>query len=144
MSRLLEDIITEAIAGLIQEGHRHIKRVQADSFGHHETDDDYLYHVTSTEHVPSIKAHGLNPNKTPTVSNYANHSKGKLFLTDRSGVSYWKSRIEDHLFHNSDNPRQVAVFRVHKSHVKGLQRDEVGSSDSGRNAYYTETPIRRK
>lgn len=134
--------IEEAVKSHLTEGSRRIKRVPKDSFKDwHEQDDDYLYHVTSTEHVSSIKKHGLHPGKSPTFTNYAGHSQGKVFLTDRRGVSYWKEKVRQHLFHNSDNPHDVAVIRVHKSRVKELKKDELGSSDSRTNSYYTEKPI---
>jgi hypothetical protein len=139
-----EDIIVEAVQAHIAEGYRKLKRVPKTSFksdSTSETDDDYLYHVTSTEHVATIKKHGLHPGKSPTFTNYAGHSKGKIFLTDRKGVPYWKDRVQQHLFHNSDNPHDVAVFRVHKSRVKDLQKDELGSEDSRTNSYYTHKPI---
>ena len=120
-----------------------IEDASAEPFGLRETDDAYLYHVTSTDRVKQILTRGLTPKAKATVQGgaYQSYSRGKTFFTERSGVDYWKDRIEQHLFHAHDNPPEVAVLRVPRALVRDLQVDELGAKDSQHPAYYTERPV---
>lgn len=120
-----------------------LSEAAGEAFSHLSSDDDFLYHVTSAARVEEILGNGLTPNAPFTIQGgaYQNYSRGKLFLTERSGVDYWKHRIEQHLFHAHDDPPEVAVIRVPRALVGRLQPDELGTRDSDRLAYYTESPI---
>jgi hypothetical protein len=109
----------------------------ASSFGWYEQDDDFLYHVTSRPNADSIVQEGFLPNTTSTVKGgfYQEYSKNKTFFTDRSGVKFWMSRIEDHLSHTFDDPPEVAILRIPKTNSNS-KPDEVGTNDAGHPAWY--------
>lgn len=100
--------------------------------------DDYYYHITLAPYVDSILATGLQINKTPTVSNYVEHSRGKIFLCDIGVVDWWKHNIENHAFHQYDDSRfhKVAVVKIKKDKLNDVYADEIGSEDSRGNCYY--------
>ena len=118
------------------------KQVKGQKFSALDEDDGYLYHVTAAPNAGGIRASGLTPNRGGMFGNaYKGHSAGKVFITERSGVSFWKSRIEDQLQHASDNPASVVVMRIQKSKINAqLTPDDVGTKDARARAYYsTET-----
>lgn len=116
----------------------HVEIVPLSSFKTHDEDpDDYLYHVTSVPNAHGIMTTGFQTNRKPTVTNYARYSRGKIFFTERDGVPFWIERVEDHLFHEHDNPPDVAILRVPKAELMDhVTRDEVGSRDARASAYY--------
>jgi hypothetical protein len=103
-----------------------------------------LYHVTMIRKLPSIRRIGLYPNFESVYSHggYAAHSKGKVFLTNLEGVDYWKNRMSDMEFHSYDDPMGVAVLTIDVSGLD-VERDELGSEDSGHGAYYVKGKIGR-
>ncbi|CAM6053522.1 unnamed protein product [Sphagnum tenellum] len=72
---------------------------------------------------------------------YSDYSKGKAFFSDRSGVSYWKEKIGNHLEHQGKNSK-LSVVKFPKHWVSNPEKDEIGTGDSGRNSYYSKSPIR--
>jgi hypothetical protein len=100
--------------------------------------DDYYYHITLAPYVESILNTGLQIGKNPTVSNYREHSKGKIFLCDIGVVDWWKHNIEAHAFDQFDDSRfhKVAVVKIKKDKLSDVYVDEVGSEDSRGNCYY--------
>lgn len=109
-------------------------------------DDDCLYHVTLKKYANKIIKNGFKigntGNDSGTIKGGAleNYSKNKLFFTEKSGVSYWIDRIEQHLFHSYDNPPDIAVLKINKTQLNKyqLKNDEVGSTDAQRQAWYIE------
>jgi hypothetical protein len=79
---------------------------------------------------------GLLANQQATFSNYNHNSKDRIFLCEKEGLNFWKERIEQHLFHNGQNPNLVVV-RIRKNLVSNVFADKVGSEDSYTPAYYT-------
>lgn len=101
--------------------------------------DNYYYHVTPAPYKELIQVHGLVVNgRKRTVSNYANHSSGKIFLCDVGVLDWWIYTIAAHAFDQFDdeNYHDIAVFKILKSNLKEVEKDEVGSADSRGNSYY--------
>jgi hypothetical protein len=99
--------------------------------------DEYYYHVTLKQNVRKIKREGLNPNSKPVFSNYADYSAGKIFLCEKGAVGYWKWRVEDHVFVNTEKELPLVVFRVKKEHVPNIAPDQRGTDDSKHGSYCT-------
>ena len=107
-----------------------------DDYGYRETDDDYLYHVTSPEGAEEIPFSGITIGNAPTMENWGGYSDGKVFFTERSGVNFWHGKVEEHLFATQDDPGDPVIFRVLKTNVRGtLQTDAQGTRDAGYNNY---------
>ncbi len=102
--------------------------------------DDYYYHVLPTSRLQSVMKQGLKPNQSAVFSNYKNNSRGKVFLCEKEGIPFWKMRIEEHMFHNSDDEDTTSVIKIRKDLVQ-VQPDQVGTSDSGSPCYYITSPI---
>lgn len=118
------------------------KQVKGEKFTALDEDDDYLYHVTAAPNAAVIRSDGLAPNSDRMFgASYADYSSGKVFLTERSGVSFWQARVGDQLFSNYDNPPAVVVMRIPKSKITAkLTPDDTGSKDARARAYFaTET-----
>lgn len=105
--------------------------------------DDYYYHITLVPYVDDILKNGLYINKKPTVSNYREHSRGKIFLCDIGVVDWWEYNIEQHTFHQYDDERfhEVAVLKIKKDKLSNVYVDEIGSEDSRGNCYYVTSNI---
>ena len=126
---------------------RHQNAQQQQSYSKQQDDlwmknrrDDYYYHVLPTSRLQSVLEQGLIPNKPAVFSNYKNHSRGKIFLCEKEGVAFWKMRIEEHLFHNSDEEDTVATVRIRKDLVK-TEPDQIGTADSNSPCYYIVSPV---
>uniref|UniRef100_UPI00345AB099 LPD23 domain-containing protein n=1 Tax=uncultured Lamprocystis sp. TaxID=543132 RepID=UPI00345AB099 len=106
--------------------------------GQGEQPDDYYYHVTSYANARRIIREGLAPDQAATMADgwYRTYSRGKVFVTERNGVPFWRGRIEDHLAHEFDRPPAVAVVRIPKHQAPPLERDEVGSRDARADAWF--------
>lgn len=102
--------------------------------------DEFYYHVLPVSRLESVMKTGLKPNQPAVFSNYKNHSRGRIFLCEKEGVNFWKSRVEDHLFHNGDDEDETVVIRVRKDLVK-VESDPIGTKDSGTPSYFAVTPI---
>jgi len=105
--------------------------------------DDYYYHITLAPYVDSILTNGLQIGKKATVSNYREHSRGKIFLCDIGVVDWWKFNIEQHAFDQHDDERfhNVAVLKIKKDKLSNVYVDEIGSKDSRGNCYYVTSNI---
>lgn len=102
--------------------------------------DDYVYHVTHSKAAPSIKRDGLQPSAGGSLfkhGGYGEYSKGKAFVTDRDGVSFWADRVGQQLEHQFDNPPRLKVLRLPKAEAKGLEIDELGTKDAGAKAFFS-------
>ncbi|MEF8753805.1 MAG: hypothetical protein V5B60_07685 [Accumulibacter sp.] len=81
---------------------------------------------------------GLQPDRKAMFGGaYRAHAKGRVFFTERDGVPFWVSRVEDQLFDQFDDPPGVAVLRVAKANVT-LTPDAHGSEDARHDAYYVQ------
>lgn len=116
---------------------------QEPTFG--DKDDDHVYHVTTQGNASSIVSGGFKQSGSTVKGSYETYSKGKVFFTEKSGLATWKSKIEDHLFHEHDDPPPVAIVRVKKSEVEHLLKpDEIGTKDAGSPAYYVDLTGKKK
>ena len=97
-----------------------------------EEDDGYYYHVTLAPYVPKIKTEGLKVKSNPTVTNYKEYSRGKIFFCDVGALTFWEWRIAEHAFHQFDDERfhDIAVFRVSKDKLTDVEIDKEGTDDS--------------
>jgi hypothetical protein len=101
-------------------------------------EDEYYYHVTLAPYTSHIEKNGLKVNRPSTVSNYSQHSKGKIFFTNIGALEWWIYNIASHAFHTFDNElfHEVSVFRIKKENLKDVKIDKIGSEDSRGNSYY--------
>ena len=102
--------------------------------------DDYYYHILPKSRLKLIMKNGLLANQQATFSNYNHNSKDRIFLCEKEGLNFWKERIEQHLFHNGQNPNLVVV-RIRKNLVSNVFSDVIGSNDSNTPAYFTTSSI---
>jgi hypothetical protein len=119
------------------------RRVRGQEFTSLDEDDAYLYHVTSAPAASGVREQGLVPNAGGMFGGfYANYSAGKVFLTERSGVSYWQEKVGQQLEAAMDNPPAVTVLRIPKDKIKAtLQPDTLGSGDAGAPAFYSNQAV---
>lgn len=104
-------------------------------------EDDYLYHIALKRNLGEILKSGLKPNQNATATNYRNYSKGKVFLTEKGGITFWRHRIENYEIDNYDDPEGVIVLRVKKVNLPLLHPDKLGTEDANVNAYFVKNPI---
>lgn len=118
----------------------------SEKFTNLDEDDGYLYHVTNTRAALDINREGLVPNSSRMFGGaYAGHSAGRVFLTERSGVSFWMEKVELQLQDKFDRPPGVRVVRIPKDKISAkLQPDEIGSKDARAPAYYAEGEVLRQ
>lgn len=110
-------------------------------------DGPILYHVTFLANMESVRDRGLVPSKSfgsNYTSAYAQHSRGKVFLTSKEGVKFWMSRMEDVAEDQTDDAVEdgmiPVVIRVDASDVE-LEADELGSRDARADAFATKQGI---
>lgn len=109
-----------------------------------DADDDYYYHITPTKNVPSILAKGILPtDKSKFGGVYEQNSKGKAFVTERSGVPFWQGAIENALFHSTGEDGATAVIRIPKTKAPNVELDALGTQDAKSRAYSSSQPLRR-
>jgi len=117
-------------------------------------EDKPLYHVTYLKNLSDIASSGLVPGSGGSLgqgAGYQEHSSGKTFLTEESGVSFWYSKGEAWADHNSDNPYDDELIPVvlrttfTQSELEDadirLEADKLGSRDAAADAFYTEDTI---
>jgi hypothetical protein len=114
------------------------KQVKAQQFSSLDADDGYLYHVTAAPNAAGIREKGVTPGGGETFDGgYKGYSRGKAFVTERSGVSFWVDRVEQALFHSMERPPAVVVMRIPKSKITAqLTPDDAGTKDANARAYY--------
>lgn len=109
----------------------------------------YGYHATFLGRLDGIARKGLQRGGGSQFGGgYAGHSRGRIFLTEWSGVPYWMSKMEDIANHNSDwdSPESAAwmpvALRVDLGGLAGrLGDDEIGSRDAMSKAWFIEEDI---
>jgi len=97
-----------------------------------------LYHVTYHGRLPSIAEEGLTTGQARSIGGpaYDEHVRGRLFLTEPEGVSFWMHRAENHAEANSDDPfgdgYVPVALRVSPDCFENaeLERDEHGTRDA--------------
>ena len=102
-------------------------------FSNIDTPDDYYYHVTTPSGADAIMKTGvLQPGDAQSMAPgfYRDYSKGKVFLADRNGVSFWKDRIGAHIEHGTGKTPNLVVVRIPKKVLEGLSSDALGTKDS--------------
>ena len=108
-----------------------------------------LYHATYRKNIKSLLSRGIVPNKSRSIGVegfYKNYSTGKIFLTEESGLYYWKGKLEDfaeHYFDDADDKRYDVVFLECKFPDESYV-DWLGTHDSGYLAVYTSKNISNK
>lgn len=108
---------------------------------------DFLYHVTYASRLDNIAKHGLTPNAPRSIGgmSYDTHSKGKVFLTEFSGIDYWMSKAQDFAEHHSDTPLTdlyvPVVLHVYHDDIGDLLEDDLGSKDSTHRALFVTKTI---
>lgn len=116
---------------------------QATSRVRPEEDDEYLYHVTGEHCLLRIAEEGFRycgPGGAGRGGGYEDHSRDRIFFTDRSGLGFWIWRIEDHLFHSMDEPPELAVVRLRKCDLEGvIEPDELGIRDARAPSWYVKS-----
>jgi GNAT superfamily N-acetyltransferase len=106
----------------------------------------WLYHVTYFNRLEDILFRGLEPNHPANIGGqHGWHTKDRSFLTEWRGVGFWYSREVQWAYHNSDHPVEdgltPVVLRTREfKHLK-TQEDEIGTSDAGAEAAFTEKTI---
>jgi hypothetical protein len=110
-----------------------------------EGPDDFYYHVTTYQNAKAIIRDGLVPDSGGMFTHgvYAAHSRGRVFLTERDGVNFWRERVEAQLQHNFDKPPAVAVVRIPKSAVQNAQPDDIGTQDARAGAFFVEGVLKQ-
>ena len=102
-----------------------------------DIDDEYLYHVTLADKLPSIAEQVLVAIKPPTYSAYTFHSKYHVFLGERAGIRFWFNNMVPnwtYKLEDEDDYLFPVVLRVNTEDLYNeefeLEPDHVGSADS--------------
>jgi len=106
-----------------------------------QPNDGFLYHVTSSDNLDSIAIDGLTSGNPPMfeAGSYSAYSRGKVFLTERSGLGFWDHRVEYQLRHKFDEPPDIIIVRIPKMDVaERIQEDTTGTEDATEPSYYIE------
>lgn len=93
---------------------------EAFQYGEHEPEDaESYYHVTTERAAKRILREGLRSGK-PTMAPgaFRTTSRGKVFVTDRRGVAFWRDRIAEHLEAQYDDPPKLVVVRLPRRAVE--------------------------
>lgn len=115
----------------------------------------YVYHATHFGNLDSIISSGLTPSTGSSGfgGGYAGHSRGRIFVTEGDGVSYWFNKMENNAQHQSDFKEDedavewtpialrisTKLLSKHTFHV-----DNPGSKDSYSDSFYTSQTIPAK
>lgn len=104
--------------------------------------DDSLYHVTFAGSLGSIQEHGLQPGGGGKFGGgYAEHSRGKLFLTEGDGVHFWHGRIAATAMPAERADEIAVVLRFEPDDEDVLEDDPLGSRDAMADAFISREPI---
>lgn len=109
------------------------------------SEDGFLYHVTYYKDLGSIAGSGLAPGGGGSMGKggYSGHSRGRTFMTEADGLSFWFGRMEEHAEGDSDDPLGDGYVPVVLRFPEpgGLAEDEAGTSDAGAGSYYLEDGV---
>ena len=129
------------IEGLEIVARRNIDDEFSRDFLYNQPNDEFLYHVTSADSIDSILTSGLTGNNPPMFESgiYPRHSRGRVFLTERYGLSFWDDRVEQQLRDRFDSPPDIVIFRIPKVAVQNsLQEDIMGTNDAIEPSFFIE------
>ena len=105
---------------------------------------EHAYHVTYYKDLGSIDEQGLNPGGGGTMGRggYSGHSRGRLFMTEESGLFFWFGRMEEHASDLSDDPLEDGyVPVVLRFPEPDAEVDEPGTQDATADSFYSEEGI---
>lgn len=96
------------------------------AYGSADEVDNFLYHVTTEPNAKKILKEGFRGGSGKSLfgGGYASHSKGKVFLTDKGSVGYWRDRIEEGLDSSMDNPPPLVVLKIPRNAIGNLFPDD--------------------
>lgn len=103
-----------------------------------------MYHVTYFKNLPSIMSGGLSPQRSSNFGgSYAQHSKGRLFFTEKAGISFWMHKLHDHAENRYDDAYLEEMFPVvlKVSGLRHLEEDPVGTKDARHQAFMGSDPV---
>jgi hypothetical protein len=111
------------------------------------TEDPFLYHVTSAEIADRILADGFDTGRpliAYTAGPLARHAAGHTFFTAADGVGFWLERLDAHLFdqndYDEDEAPGLAVLRVPRAALAAdLLPDRIGRADARAEAFKVPT-----
>ncbi len=114
-----------------------------------DDDDEALFHVTYANRIGDIAEQGLQPWGAPAFVAEQAYSAGKVFLTERDGISFWYERLVQYAEHVHLLDRQSAVetgfvpvvLSVSAEEVPPLHEDARGTRDALADAYYVTAGI---
>ena len=106
----------------------------------------WLYHVTYFNRLEDIIWLGLEPNHPASIGGqHGWHTKDRSFLTEWRGVTFWYARAVQWAYYNSDHPVEdgltPVVLRTKEYKRLDTQEDEIGTTDAGAQAAFTEKTI---
>lgn len=104
-------------------------------------DDEFLYHVTTPDRADSIlDGSELRPGEARSMAPgvYAEYSAGRVFLSEKSGVSFWEGRVREHLQAQQDETVGDLVVLKFRADLLDhlLETDELGERDSRAGSYF--------
>lgn len=94
----------------------------------------WLYHVTPYHALSSIAERGLTPRGRSALSSTipSAHLEGAVFLTEPDGVFFWYTRVEEAMFHVSDDPQEEGYTPVVlRTPTIECPEDDLGTKDAG-------------
>lgn len=103
---------------------------------------EYLYHITLYRNLSSIAANGLVGGNGVGIGagGNAGHSKGRLFVTDKSGLRFWYMRAQEHAENRYDDlfvSEAVPIVLRWIEKDQTYEYDDPGSNDSKADAWFT-------
>ena len=101
------------------------------------------FHCTFTKNLPGITKRGLVPSELPNMSRRVAGNHRGVYLTERRGLSFWFSKLEEWARHDSRDPRRDGLVPVALKVNTScrLIEDEKGSHDAGARAAACPRPI---
>ncbi len=115
-----------------------------------EIKDEYLYHATHLGKLDGIAQNGLQPSEGSQFSvGYDFHSRGRVFVTNYDGLSYWFNKMQRIAEYNSEFKDEDEVkewtpiaLRISMDNTIPYYDDKLGNRDNlGGSAYYTTQTI---
>ncbi|MDX1421529.1 MAG: hypothetical protein R3322_00225 [Kiloniellales bacterium] len=105
-----------------------------------DLDDEDLYHVTLYSNLAGITDDGLRAGGQGIGSRALDaHRRGKVFMTEAEGISFWAERMENFVNDRYDDVREAeavpVVLRFAEPDAE-LEEDAIGTQDAGAGAFY--------
>ena len=113
--------------------------------GLRKADGGHAYHVTYYKDLGSIEEAGLDPGGGGAMGRggYSGHSRGRLFMTEESGLFFWFGRMEEHASDLSDDPLEDGYVPVvlRFPEPEETETDEPGTRDATAESFYSEEGV---